>query len=545
MKLSDRAEFTLLLLIILIGAVLRFYNLNWDQFHYFHPDERNIAMAVSKISFFSDLNPGFFAYGGLTVYLYRAALEIVAAITHNSTWLLDWGHISLVGRYISAAFSTLTIVLVFFLGKKLFTTGIGLLSALFFALTVSSIQSAHFSTTESTLALFVTLLTLLSLRLFKQPTLGNYLLTAAILGTAAAAKTTAVIFAVIPAAAHILASLKDKKNLLQINLYLLPFLTLALIIFTLLSPYTFLSWNKFMESMAYESGVVSGTLPVPYTLQFTGTLPYLFQIQNLVFQMGLILIPAVLGLGAIIFKAIKTRDSKLAIFLVLPILYFAYVGHWHTKFIRYMVPLLPFLVISAAYFLFWVRKRLPSLGSYLIIFFALTTALWSLAFVSIYTKEQTRITASTWVYQNIPPGSKVLGEHWDDGIPIPLGTLSPGRYNGEALTIYEPDNPAKVQYYADKLSGADYIIISSRRLYGTLTYLPEKYPITSRYYKLLFAEKLGYKKVVEFSSYPNILGFEINDDSSEETFQVYDHPKVMVFQKTTPVTPEQIMERLR
>ncbi|OGE37082.1 hypothetical protein A3E45_02200 [Candidatus Daviesbacteria bacterium RIFCSPHIGHO2_12_FULL_43_11] len=538
--LNIRIESALLFLITLIGGFFRFYNLNWDNFHYFHPDERNIAMAVSKIRFFSHLNPEFFAYGGLTVYLYRTLAEITAAVTHNTTWLSDWGHISLIGRFASAFFSTLTIPAIFFLGKKLFTTGVGLLSALFFALTVSSIQSAHFSTTESILALSATLLSLLSLHLFHKPNLGGYLLTAALLGASAAAKTTAIIFAVIPITSHIMASLKDRKNLLQTNLNLLPFLTLALVTFTLLSPYTFLSWNKFLESMAYESGVVSGTLPVPYTLQFTGTLPYIFQIQNLIFQMGLILIPAILGVGLLIYTAIRRRDPRLMIFLILPVLYFAYVGSWHTKFIRYIVPLLPFFAIAAAYFLFWVKKRIPRLGSSLIIFFTLITALWALAFASIYIRQQTRITASEWIYQNIPPGAKILGEHWDDGIPIPLGTLTPARYKGEALTIYEPDNQAKVQYFAEKLSGADYLIISSRRLYGTLINLPGKYPVTSRYYKLLFDEQLGYQKVAEFSSYPNILGFEINDDGSEETFQVYDHPKVIIFQNIDKLTFESL-----
>ena len=538
--LNIRIESALLFLITLIGGFLRFYNLNWDNFHYFHPDERNIAMAVSKIRFFSHLNPEFFAYGGLTVYLYRTLAEITAAVTHNTTWLSDWGHISLIGRFASAFFSTLTIPAIFFLGKKLFTTGVGLLSALFFALTVSSIQSAHFSTTESILALSATLLSLLSLHLFHKPNLGGYLLTAALLGASAAAKTTAIIFAVIPITSHIMASLKDRKNLLQTNLNLLPFLTLALVTFTLLSPYTFLSWNKFLESMAYESGVVSGTLPVPYTLQFTGTLPYIFQIQNLIFQMGLILIPAILGVGLLISTAIRRRDPRLMIFLILPVLYFAYVGSWHTKFIRYIVPLLPFFAIAAAYFLFWVKKRIPRLGSSLIIFFTLITALWALAFASIYIRQQTRITASEWIYQNIPPGAKILGEHWDDGIPIPLGTLTPARYKGEALTIYEPDNQAKVQYFAEKLSGADYLIISSRRLYGTLINLPGKYPVTSRYYKLLFDEQLGYQKVAEFSFYQNILGFEINDDGSEETFQVYDHPKVIIFQNIDKLTFESL-----
>ncbi len=288
--------------------------------------------------------------------------------------------------------------------------------------------------------------------------------------------------------------------------------------------------------MNYESGVVSGALPVPYTLQFTDTLPYLFQIQNLFWQMGLTALPAILGLGLLIYTAVRRRDFRLIIFLILPVLYFAYVGRWHTKFIRYMAPLLPFLAISAAYFLYLLRQKFAFLGTFLIIFFSLTSALWAFAFASIYTREQTRVLASRWIYQNIEPGARVLGEHWDDGVPIPLSTLNPQMYKTEALTIYEPDNEAKIRYFAEKLSGADSLTISSRRLYGTLINLPEKYPVTSRYYKLLFSESLGYKKVAEFASYPTLGPIIINDDASEETFQVYDHPKVMVFKNEERLT---------
>jgi hypothetical protein len=33
-----------------------------------------------------------------------------------------------------------------------------------------------------------------------------------------------------------------------------------------------------------------------------------------------------------------------------------------------------------------------------------------------------------------------------------------------------------------------------------------------------------------FTSYPQLFGFAVNDDSAEETIQVYDHPTVRIFQ---------------
>ena len=41
------------------------------------------------------------------------------------------------------------------------------------------------------------------------------------------------------------------------------------------------------------------------------------------------------------------------------------------------------------------------------------------------------------------------------------------------------------------LERSDYIILSSNRLYNTIPRLPERYPLTSRYYELLMAEQSG------------------------------------------------------
>jgi hypothetical protein len=44
-----------------------------------------------------------------------------------------------------------------------------------------------------------------------------------------------------------------------------------------------------------------------------------------------------------------------------------------------------------------------------------------------------------------------------------------------------------------------------------------------------------YKKIKEFSSYPTLhfmgLRYEIDDSWADESFTVYDHPKVMIFKK--------------
>lgn len=536
--LKNNAEKIILLLIILVGATLRFYNLNWDEGHSFHPDERNITNAVLKIHFFDKLNPEFFSYGGFLIYVYRATGDVISFLT-DSRWILGWESINIIGRHFSALFSTLTVIPLYFLAKKLYNKKVALLAVYIFVFTVSSIQSAHFAITESFITLMGVVITLLSIYIAERPTLTRYVLTGLCVGTAVAAKTSALAFFIYPISAYIVVLFRSPSRFLQKKLYALVLFAVGGIVFFVFSPYTLLRWDKFIEAMRYESGVATGMLAVPYTLQFTNTPPYIFQLQNLLWQMGPIAL-LIAGVFYLILDGIKAKNLKLFIFFTFPIMYFLYVGQWHTKFIRYMVPLLPFFIIIISYILYVLIKRYKLFGNIIAALFLVTSACYALAFFSIYTRPQTKIIASEWIYENIPPDSKILGEHWDDGLPITVGFFYPNIYKIEQLTIYEPDDSKKINYYAEKLSENDYIIISSRKLYGTLINLPEKYPITSHYYKLLFGDKLGYKKVAEFTSYPQLFGFEINDDKSEETFQVYEHPKVIVFKNTARLDKKMI-----
>lgn len=542
-KILNQKHFVVccLLSVVILGAFFRFYNLNWDEGHFFHPDERNIALAVSKIAFPDQLNPEFFAYGSLPIYFYRAIGESLVFLTKNRDWVTEWPKINLIGRGVSAFFATLSIPLIFLLGKKIWNEKVGLLAAFLAAFTVCFIQTAHYAVTESLLVFWLLILALVSLELAEKPTLKIYTQAGLILGLAIATKVSALSFAILPISAHFLYHFREIKTQSKlILLFLIAFLT-----FAVFSPYVFLDYTKFKESMDYETAVATGTRKVVYVLQFEKTIPYLFQIKNLFWQLGFLALGGFLGIAILFFLAIKNKDKRLLLFLSFPLIYFAYVGQWHTKFIRYMLPILPFLILSASWFLYWLREKSKALGTLLIILTLPFTLVWSLAFFSIYTRESTRITASKWIYQNIPQGSKILTEHWDDGLPLSLIRNHPSQYAIEQLTVYEPDNQLKLVYYAQKLSQSDYLVINSRRLYGTLINLPEKYPLTSRYYQLLFTEKLGYAKVAEFTSYPSFLGIAINDDASEETFQVYDHPKVIIFKKITNLTQRQLENILK
>jgi YYY domain-containing protein len=132
-------------------------------------------------------------------------------------------------------------------------------------------------------------------------------------------------------------------------------------------------------------------------------------------------------------------------------------------------------------------------------------------------------------------GAAIANEHFDDPLPFNMDgrvAFGSGPYQGLDLTLYNEDTPEKLEQLLDVLDEADYISMSSGRLHTSIPRLPMRYPVTTRYYQLLFAERLGFVKAAEFHSYPRLLGLEFNDDRAEEQFTVYDHPKVLIYRKT-------------
>src|SRR5207247_176236 len=163
-----------------------------------------------------------------------------------------------------------------------------------------------------------------------------------------------------------------------------------------------------------------------------------------------------------------------------------------------------------------------------------------LAFTSIYRRPMTRVEASRWIYQNIPAGAGIATEHWDDGLPLDLADVAPVRYRSIQLQLYDDDTESKRRELVDQLVSADYIAISSNRLYRAIPRTPWRYPWTRRYYELLFSGALGFRLERSFTSYPRLGPLEIPDDGAEEAFTVYDHPHVLLFKKTEAFSRERV-----
>lgn len=165
----------------------------------------------------------------------------------------------------------------------------------------------------------------------------------------------------------------------------------------------------------------------------------------------------------------------------------------------------------------------------------MSVLVWPVAFMSIYTKDHSRVVASRWIYDTVQSESTILSEYWDDPLPLTVQDPRTRNYVGKEVHIFDPDTKEKWQIINDQLKSADYYIMSSNRGWGSIPKTPERYPIASKFYQNMFEGKNGFSLIKEFSSYPSLryLGIPIDfpDQWAEESFTVYDHPLVKIFKK--------------
>jgi hypothetical protein len=221
-------------------------------------------------------------------------------------------------------------------------------------------------------------------------------------------------------------------------------------------------------------------------------------------------------------------------------LFLTYESFQFAKTMRYLIFIYPFLAFFAAVGLFHIVNKIKQISNkciylFISLFVYLIIIIWPLAFMSIYTKDHSRVTASKWIYENIPKNSRITYEYWDDPLPLMVQDPSSRNYQGIEVHIFDPDTDVKWNTINKQLESANYYIMSSNRGWGSILSVPQRYPITSQFYKDMFNGKRQFTLVREFSSNPSLryLGIPVDfpDQWAEEAFTVYDHPEVMIFKK--------------
>jgi hypothetical protein len=568
--------------ILVVGASLRFTGVDWDRGSHLHPDERYLSIVADNIDWpasvggyfdveHSPLSPYNVEPGRSYVYgfLPLVATKGVATLTGRDSY----GELNLVGRRLSALLDTVSITLVFLIGRLLLapfgrrTATIGaLLAAALYSLSALAIQHAHFFTVESwlvaTTLLAFYLAALVAARPLDAPTGGSYAVLAvlgAALALVAASKVSGLVVlvpVVIALAARPGSGFSARDRALSFVTSLLSVTVVAYLVFRLVSPYAFehSSWIYIEPNANYRAALeeqgraISGDFLYPPAYQWLLSEPLVDPLRNLlVWGLGLPLgIAAAAGafwllVDTVLALSRRSREESsrshlpvVALMLLsLVAVTVAYFGSRFAHSIRYLLPVVPLLSVAAAFAVVALHRRSRRVG--LAVAGALLggTLIYALAFEQVYRHPHTRVAATDWIAANVPRGSTIANEHWDDGLPI---GAAPGQYELRELPVFDPDEAPKLRKLYEGLTGADYYVLSSPRASATIGQLPDRFPLMARFYRLLDQGQLGFREAAKFTSFPRLLGVTVSDQDAEEAFWVYDHPPVVIYQRFEPVS---------
>ena len=554
-RLSRSRARAILLGILLLGAFFRFQKLDWDEGHHLHPDERFISMVEEKLAFpksaadyfdsrKSTLDPynrgeGSFVYGTLPLVMAKAVAPLFGK--------KGYGETHLVGRALSGVFDLLTVWLVYRITRRFAHRRASLLAAGLAAFCALGIQLSHFWSVDTFLTTFTAAALYGAVRIAQDRSgAAGDLLTGIAIGFAAACKITALaLFA--PVGVAVLVRALGRRPGFASVLRALPRALLILVaaaatvrvflphVFLGPSPLSFRLDPRWIDDLRRLTILSSSVAGFPPALQWAGRTIF-YPVENFVLW-GAGLAFGVSAIAAFFWSfaaVLRRRVYALAPLTVHVLFLFLYHGLTLVKSIRYLYPAYPALaVLTGAAFSSWIaRARMPRLARATAVAVLGATFLWAIAFTSIYRRPHTRVEATRWIYAHVPPGKAFANETWDDGQPMPMPEHDPGRYAGPAIPLFDPDSAPKVEILVKALTEADWIAVTSGRVYMNVTRVPSVFPMSIAYYRALFEGRLGFERAADFTSYPSLGPLRFPDDRAEEQFTVYDHPRVLLFRKT-------------
>ncbi len=554
-RLAVAPRWAVILPLILVAALaLRLYGLDWDNGNFYHPDERSFLLRAACMhsvltespgwdscqspelppdrpgfpgvgAFFdkdaSPLNPHWFPLGSILIYL-LVAVRFLLGLFMDGVGLND---LALAGRLLAAFADTATTALVFLLGRRLFGSAAGLLAAALTAFAVVAVQLAHFYRPEPFVLLLAPLAFWWMLNALDRNRLSDHAVLGVVIGATFAFRGSSLPMLAPVALTYLTLAWRqramDEPAALAFQRIARPAALAAsagILTFFILQPYAILDYRQYLGDLAGQVNLVGNAGSVPFTLQYVGApLTGLYELrQTTVWGLGLPLGIAAWGGLAVSAVAAFLRPrvgewlllSWVAVFLI------SVVPLFEVKFLRYVAPVLPVLILLGSRWLVEGRRfaqaRSRALGyaaGVLIAVILAATAFYALAFVNAYRHDHPGEQASAWMNENAPAGAIILTDnHWDEGFP------NLGRFNVAQLPMYEGDTTAKARDVAEQVANADYIMAYSNRPWGSIARVPDRYPYSAAYYRALFSGELGYELAQGFTRYPALAGVSFVHD---------------------------------
>lgn len=239
----------------------------------------------------------------------------------------------LFSRVLSALLGTSIVLFAYLIAREVFDKKSGLFSAFLLSVTMGFVTISHFATSDIPSIFWFSLSCLMSTYVYKRNARRWYILAGLFIGFAAATKYVGGLALITLVVAHVLSRQYRHRNLLLGIL-------VAILSFLLANPVAFFSSCEFLEAFFKDNLFNSFR-------NAGGPRAFLPLISNLLDALGvpLFLLSACGLIYSLILMYRKDTRAKVSLVLSMIIPYYLVMGSMHSSKMRYIMPIVPFLLI--------------------------------------------------------------------------------------------------------------------------------------------------------------------------------------------------------
>ncbi len=463
---ADAGERLMLGVIVFAAAALRIYGIEFGLPLHYHIDETRIMDRVMVMVTTGDLNPHFFNYPSFLFYFISAlvlayyALHFVPFALGNlfegripspsafrEAFQANDATLYLLARTSIAVFGILTVVLVYFLAKRLrFSKNAALFSALGVALMPLHVIESHYIKQEVPMTFFMLLAFFLAVRGEDSSRRRASTFAALAAGAAASVKYNGIL------ALTVLPALFRREGRFRLSSFfgwpVIRAVLIAVGTFLLITPFAVLDSGQFVKDVGFELFHVAEMGHHAFDLNGEGIVFHRFLYQILAaypFSLGIPLyLLSLAGLGC----AIGRREPGFLWILFFALPYFLLTASMKVVFLRYSLPVAVILCMAAGYGISALGEGAPGrIGKWAVRAAAVLVVVYTASFTWTIVRHMPRGNttlddALSWLDRNAPPGSRVARTLFTpplSGRPYEVTIMRPHHFRSEWLEAERPD----------------------------------------------------------------------------------------------------------
>lgn len=469
---EKRKTIIYLFLILLLGAALRFWGINWGLPYEYQTEEYKVIKYALRMGS-GDLNPHFFEYPTLYLYfmfflygLYFVFGKIFGVFANIAEFaqqfVRDPSCFYLIGRGMESLFGLGVVFMTYFIGKKVFSKKIGLVAALCMTVLGSAINTAHVTKGDMAAIFLGLIFWFFSYGIYETGEKKYYILSGIFLGLTLSTKYYLALMGMTLPMAHLLSERRTSHKNFIISI------VFAGCFFIIGSPYAVFSSEAFNELKGLLLFFGSGAKkwePTKFQIIFqqmgTVTVNFIRMIDNnplfLIGNIGL----GIFNFSGLILLFFKERKKSL-LFIPLIVFHWIVVGTCTNPAAGYLAPLFPLLMLCGSYFIFSIisdnnfffssfkeKEKLWFKRIVLLLFcFSWFSAFGNSIIISYaHTLKDVRTLSKDWIETNIPSKNKILMDLLTYSPPIRMTKEQLERLYLKAVRI----NSYKKEYFKLKL----------------------------------------------------------------------------------------------